>query len=184
MLLSLLYEPIWLYDMLYELTWLCCRLRGGLESVVEELRRGACPSTGPPCVLRTHRQVSTSLRLGFSMLLTRERIKLLLPWADFDVKKEEDVSSVVDCMLQGIQYGKDSRLLARVLTALQRSGYQLAEDTAEALFGNLQQICQDFCDAEDEHRMSAGSWSPAPPSPPCPGGTLNVSSWMFHLCFN
>ena len=108
--------------------------------MVEELRRGASPSTGPPCVLRTHRQVSTSLRLGFSMLLTRERIKLLLPWADFDVKKEEDVSSVVDCMLQGIQYGKDSRLLARVLTALQRSGYQLAEDTAEALFGNLQQL--------------------------------------------
>ena len=176
-------------------------MRGGLESVVEELRRGASPSTGPPCVLRTHRQVSTSLRLGFSMLLTRERIKLLLPWADFDVKKEEDVSSVVDCMLTGIQYGKDSRLLARVLTALQRSGYRPAEDAAEMLFGNLQQllapavgvltrlsaagtsrrteyrrsylrrvlaemntlvsnidqICQDYCDAEDERRMTASS---------------------------
>ena len=93
-------------------------MRGGLESVVEELRRGASPSTGPPCVLRTHRQVSTSLRLGFSLLLTRERIKLLRPRADFNIKMEEDVSSVVDCMLTGIQYGKDARLLARVLTAL------------------------------------------------------------------
>ena len=169
--------------------------------MVEELRRGACPSTGPPCILRTHRQRTSALTLGFSMILTRERIALLLPWADFAVKKEEDVSSVVDCMLQGIQYSKDSRLLARVLTALQRSGYQPAEDTADALFGNLQQllapavgvltrmsaagtsrrteyrrsflrrvlaemnqlvtnidqICQDFTDAEDEHRMSAGS---------------------------
>ena len=176
-------------------------MRGGLESVVEELKRGASPSTGPPCVLRTHRQVSTSLRLGFSLLLTRERIKLLRPRADFNIKMEEDVSSVVDCMLTGIQYGKDARLLARVLTALQHSGYRPAEDAADMLFANLQQllapavgvltrlsaagtsrrteyrrsylrrvlaemnilvnnidtICQEYCDAEDERRMTASS---------------------------
>ena len=169
--------------------------------MVEELRRGACPSTRPPCILRTHRQRNSALQLGFSMILLRERIALLLPWADFPVKKAEDVSSVVDHMLQGIQWSKDSRLLARVMTALQRSGYQPAEDQADALFGNLQQLlapavgvltrmsaagtsnrteyrrsflrrvlaemnqlvtnidqlCQDFADAEDEHRMSAGS---------------------------